>query len=270
MTANGNNKEVRFTADDTIPQDGERKKPRMWVFSASIMIHNEQNVAPPMPLDVDNGLPGIELWFGNNADNEMGFLCHMDTCAAMNTGNLAVHQWLMSTHPHLVAEYIQFDDITPFEPLRLHCAVADLAKTESMHGKLTAIVRYWLRYKNDGKNIILSFGLGASVTVNSIIGIPTIKAWKCLFDFDSHELIARGLNTKFPLVYEATRQGLPPGVDFKDENFVRPLKGAVHVVTALLTNAPHVGNIKKPPSSMVTQTTSDGCTRRYAGTSHIN
>ena len=46
----------------------------------------------------------------------------------MNTGNLAVHQWLMNSHPHLVAKYIQFDDAHHFEPLRLHCAVADLAK----------------------------------------------------------------------------------------------------------------------------------------------
>ena len=110
---------------------------------------------------------------------------------------------------------------------------------------------------------------GASVTVNSIVGIPTIKAWKCLFDFDSHELIARGLNTKFPLVYDVTRQGLPPGVVFDNENFVRAMNGAMHTASALLTNAPHVSSVKKQPSSMVTQTTSDGCTRRYAGTSHI-
>ena len=108
MTANGNNKEVRFTADDTIPQDGERKKPRMWVFSASIMIHNEQNVAPPMPLDVDNGLPGIELWFGNNADNEMGFLCHMDTCAAMNTGcySLSSHRTMSMYILVVIAQFL--------------------------------------------------------------------------------------------------------------------------------------------------------------------
>ena len=88
----------------------------------------------------------------------MGFLCHMNTCAAMNIGNLGVHQWLVSTHPHLVTEYIQFNDLDPFEPLRLHCAVADLNRTEIMHGKLTAIVCYWLRYKNDGSNVIYHLG----------------------------------------------------------------------------------------------------------------
>ena len=170
MTVTGNEKRVGFEPDNTTPQDNQRKKGRLWVFSANILVSNAQIIAPPMPLDVDNGLPGIELWLGNDAKDEMCFICHMDTCAAMNTCNLAVHQWLMTSHSHLVAEYIQFDDAHPFEPLRLHCAVADLAKTESMHGKLTAIVRYWLRYKNDGKHVILSFGLGESVMVNSIVG----------------------------------------------------------------------------------------------------
>ena len=99
-------------------------------------------MAPPMPLGVDNGLPGIELWFGTSVTDEIGVICHMNTWAAMNVDNLAVYQWLVTSHPHLVAKYIQFDDIMPFESLQLHCAVEDLTKTESMYGKLTAIVCY--------------------------------------------------------------------------------------------------------------------------------
>ena len=108
-----------------------------------------------------------------------------------------------------------------------------------MHGKLTAIVRYWLRYKNEDKNVILSFGLGASITVNSIVGIPTIKAWKYLFDFDSHELIAGGLNSKFPLVYKATKHGFPPGIILNETDFVQPMNSTMNTAITLLTNAPH-------------------------------
>ena len=64
----------------------------------------------------------------------------MDTCAAMNTGNLMVHKWSMTQNPELVAEYIQLDDAHPFEPLPLHCAIEDLATIDSMHCKLTLIV----------------------------------------------------------------------------------------------------------------------------------
>ena len=58
-----------------------------------------------------------------------------------------VHQWLMTTYPEIVAEYIQFDDSDPFQPLQLECAVSDLSAVEDNHGKLTAIVRYWTQYK---------------------------------------------------------------------------------------------------------------------------
>ena len=206
------NKEVAF--EDT-PIDVPRKKiNRLWAYSANIFISDTTSSTPPMPLDVDNGLPGIELWFGTSQEDELCFICHMDTCAAMNTGNLTVHKWLMTKYPHLVAEYIQFDDSRPFEPLKLHCAVEDLVATESLHGKLTSIVRYWIRYSKNDKKEILSFGLGDSVAVNSLVGIPTIKAWQYLLDFEDSSMISRGLNTKFPLIFEATKHGLPPGVGF--------------------------------------------------------
>ena len=147
MTQNNESEKMGFEEKDTNTEDTRRKRGRIWVFPANILIRDAATVTPPMPLDVDNGLPGIELWFGTYMDHEVGFICHMDICTAMNTGNLLIHKWLMTKHPHLVADYIQFDDSHPFERLQLHCAVADLEREESMHGKLTAIIRYWLCYE---------------------------------------------------------------------------------------------------------------------------
>lgn len=76
-----------------------------------------------MALDVDNVLPGVELWLGRNASSEVGLLMHLDSCAAMNTGKLSVHQWMIMKYPHLVAEYIRYDNANPFEPLQLACAI---------------------------------------------------------------------------------------------------------------------------------------------------
>ena len=126
------------------PKDEQRKKSRLWICSANILVKDTLGIFPPMPLDVDNGFSGIKLWFGTSSENEVGCIFHMDTCAAMNTGDLLAHQWFMITHPQLVAEFIQYDDRNPFDLLQLHCAVDDLVKIESMHGKLAAIVRYWL------------------------------------------------------------------------------------------------------------------------------
>ena len=94
---------VRFDDEEGKKRDTRRQRNRLWIFSASILVNATAAITPPMLLDVDNGLPGIELWFGTQADHEVGFICHMDTCAAMNTGNLLVHKWLMTRHPHLVA-----------------------------------------------------------------------------------------------------------------------------------------------------------------------
>ena len=55
-----------------------------------------------------------------------------------------------------------------------------------------------------GTHLSFLFGLGSSVTVNSIVDIPTIKAWKSSFEFKSHKIIAQGFNTKFQMIYEAT------------------------------------------------------------------
>jgi len=277
-------KRDQFGTDEDAPTDAKRKKGRLWVFSADIMVITHHPVSPPMPLDVDNGLPGIKLWFGSASVNDIGFICHMDTCTAMNTGNLRVHQWLTTKHPHIVAKYIQYDDIHPFEPLQLHCTVNDLAKTEPMHGKLTAIVRYWLRHNQNGKQVVLSFGLGTSAEVNSIVCIPTIKAWNIVFDFYSNKLIAKGINTTFPFIstfpfiFESTKHGLPPGVSFSDVDFIQPRQGSMEHATVLLTNI--TGDIgtqvsAKPDhatpskSSIVTQTDTNGYVRLNADVSHI-
>ena len=77
------------------------------MFTAEIFTTPAANINPPMPLDVDNGLPGIELSFGKEENSEVDLLYHLDLCEAMNTGTLMLHQWLMTNYPHLVSEYIQ-------------------------------------------------------------------------------------------------------------------------------------------------------------------
>ena len=50
--------------------------------------------------------------------------------------------------------------------------------------KLTAIVTYKTRYTYvNGKMITISFGLGGSISVNAIIGLPTFRAWELVFFF---------------------------------------------------------------------------------------
>ena len=39
----------------------------------------------------------------------------------------------MTIYPHLLSEYIQYDDSKPFQPLQLSYAVTDVEKEEPMH-----------------------------------------------------------------------------------------------------------------------------------------
>ena len=104
------------------------------------------------------------------------------------------------------------------------------------------------------------------MAVNSLVGIPTIKVWKSLLDFNENTFIARGLHTQFPLIYKSTKHRLPPGVMFSAADFVPPFQGLIQNVTALLTNLgvslsyanDTASTVDENSKCIVTQTTSDG------------
>ena len=117
------------------------------------------------------------------------------------------------------------------------------------------------------------YGVGLSVT--SIYGIPTVKAWRSMFDFESNILVARGIDTKFPTIYEATEQGLPPGITFSPVDFVRPMHSSTSNDITLLTNLSEdinsMSDNKQDTSQTFTvkQTSGDGCIRRQVNIDHI-
>jgi len=57
-----------------------------------------------------------------------------------------------------------------------------------------------------------------------------------MFDLEADALVAYGIITQFPLSYEATKQGTPPGVIFSPADFVRPVHGTADQSFAILTN----------------------------------
>ena len=265
--------------NDDVTDDSPSKRKRLFVISTPIL-KNTVSTTRQMPLDLDNGLPGILVRFGNTDSNELSFICLVDTCAAMNTGNLLVHQWIMTQYPELVAEYIQYDDENPFQPLKLECAVKDLAKADDLSSKLTAIVRYWTRYKEpNGKRAMLSFGLGKDIAVNSIIGIPTIRRWGMNLCFLSSTITAHHLKVRFSTAYEQSKSGLPASIEFTKDEFVRPAQGIPLTATALVTNLDaaitdgcHDGEALDTTTSTSEITTDDntnGFLRRVVETPHL-
>ena len=106
------------------------------------------------------------------------------------------------------------------------------------------MVTYLTRYKLPcGKFATIKFGLGRDISVNAIIGIPTIKALKLLLDLDDNRCLSKVLGIWFPFVYTDAAPGLPAGVTFDSKDFVRPLcatKDGELLLTKLGTDA-HMG-----------------------------
>ena len=62
-----------------------------------------------MPISINNAPPSIELDLGSiRGCTSLQVL--FDSCAALNSGNLQFHLWLVQEHPHLVIELIMIDD----------------------------------------------------------------------------------------------------------------------------------------------------------------
>ena len=74
----GNVRAVHSSNGDVM-EDTRRKKSRIWIFTAQILATPAANINPSMPLDVDYGTPGIELWFGKYSSTDIGLLCHLDS-----------------------------------------------------------------------------------------------------------------------------------------------------------------------------------------------
>ena len=176
-----------------------------------------------MPIDLDNGLPGTSLRF----HDDVIFLNHIDTCAAMNTGNLLVHQWIISTFPSIVVEYCQYNDANPFEPLSLKCDI-DTDNTETFFNKqynncLTALVTYKTAYTfEDGSPVTLTYGLGKHVAVNAILGLPTLRKLGIDINLFTSTITSTVIKVQFPIEFASANAALPPNSTFNAESFVRP------------------------------------------------
>jgi hypothetical protein len=168
-----------------------------------------------MPIAIDDGVPHIT--FDPGAEPSRVELCGlMDTCGALNAGHLRFHLWLKSERPGLVAEFIQFDDSNPFEPMKLGGAICDPADFVSAdHGNLTAVIRCCTPcVDQSGAAITISFALGSDVTVNTVFGLPMLCDLDSVISLQSNSMHSRTLHRDFPITRAAASFGLPKDVSF--------------------------------------------------------
>ena len=94
---------------------------------------------------------------------------------------------------------------------------------EKDDSKLSAVVTYKTRCTNKNEEmVLLLFGLGKAISVNAILGLPTLRDWKIMFDVDENKAISKELNRYFELSYWHAAFGSPSSITFTKDDFVRP------------------------------------------------
>ncbi len=210
------------------PATAPPKKVRLSTIMVKILQQSTTPSPPPLqpfPIRIDNKMPAITFCLGKSPDDSVSLVCLYDTCAALSTGNLLFHQWVVTTFPELVHSFVQFDDANPFEAIKLVGAVKDPADfDEETHGKLTAVVRYNLPYTdNDSHPIALCIALGADVSVNTILGWPAIEDLGIEMRIKENKFYSSTLDCTFHLERITAPFGLPEGTNFNPAtDFMRP------------------------------------------------
>jgi hypothetical protein len=175
-----------------------------------------------MPISIHNGLPTITITAGS-ALNQVPLDTLFDTCAALNSGNLAYHLWLAMEHPHIVMEVTFFDDSNPFDPIKLGGALSDpTTYLVTTHGQLTAIIRYHTPYvDSQGHPVVFSVAvaLGKDVAVNTILGWPTIISLHMDLQLCEYRVFTHELQSSFPILDCTASCGIPAGAVFDMEAF---------------------------------------------------
>jgi hypothetical protein len=194
---------------DSASPNTSHKKPRnyaLFVRSCQQQVSTSPALRP-MPIRVDNGLPHLRLNLGLSAPATLSVL--FDSGAALSSGYLPYHLWIMRQNPETVASFERFDDANPFEPIKLGGAIRHPDDyNESVHGQLTAIIRYKTPYvDHNGRPVRISFGLGNDMTVNTILGMPIIKDLGMIPNFRDGSVVCEDTAATFTLRYHATSCG---------------------------------------------------------------
>ena len=193
---------------------GDRYANELVIFTK---VHNiNESGLRRMPIDSNNELPHIKFPLGDT-NGFASITVLYDTGAALNTGSLMYHQNIMEKHPHLVASYDKFDGDNPFDPIKLCDAISDpSAYDEDTHGSLLAVFTYKTPFVNTitNKAISISFALGNDISVDTVIGIPTIDEYEIEMRFQPEQyLTSRILERSFSIVYRETVRTLVKIVD---------------------------------------------------------
>ena len=165
-----------------------------------------------LPISVEPNLPHIALPIGHiDSQRSIALLVAYDTCAAINCGNLLHHLPIMEKCPKAVKSITYAKD--KFCPIVLSGIVTDSNgdTTTKPTATLPVVVEYQLPFlTKQGHKTSIKIALGKDVSVNTILGLPTIQPAKMSLDLTDDVVESGVLNTEpFPVIYQPTSISTP-------------------------------------------------------------
>jgi hypothetical protein len=145
-----------------------------------------------MPISIQSNLPHITLQFGTDLDcpNCPSICCTGDSCAALTTGNFHFFALVAKRFPHCIAKIYTPED---YAPIVLSGIVQ--SNKESVTTKLEVGFLFHLPYKTrEGNSASLMVATGPNVSINTILGLPFMKATGMILDLVDEVVDCKYLN----------------------------------------------------------------------------
>jgi hypothetical protein len=150
------------------------------MYDMSILTIQTSLTRPILPVNIQSLLPHISLQLGTSSDNTNVPMirCMVDTGAALNTRNYSFYAAIAKRYPHCVAKIFLPKD---YSPIILLGVIKDEA--QAITTSLSIAFQFHLPYlTGDGNTTSIIIATGPQVSVNTIIGLPFIKATGMIID----------------------------------------------------------------------------------------
>jgi hypothetical protein len=144
-------------------------------------------------------------------------LALVDTGAGLNVGRLSYHQSIFQRAPHLVHDFAFLKDCEGIEPFGLGGVVK--GDSEQAGKDIEAIITYKTPYILNGREVLVSLGLGKDVACNTILSWPFLQSLNASLITESQVVILGRLGAVLPYdnmvplranVAPANAAGAPP------------------------------------------------------------
>ncbi len=171
-------------------------------------------IKPPLPIQFDINIPHLHFDVGREEGKTFSISLAYDTAAQLNVGYAGYHLTIAKEFPGVVKELVWAKD-GAYSPIALSGIVKDEDEKKNMDAAVTtllpAVIEYYTPYTTkDGTPITVRIALGNDVSVNTILGVSTIKAAGISLDLDAKVFQVGILAGKpFDAIFKATVRGVP-------------------------------------------------------------